>query len=332
MKVYKWGILGTGKISNRFAQALKNISGEAELFAVGSRTITQAKIFAEEYGAQKAYGTYESLVSDPEIDIVYIGTPGSRHKEDVLMALYAGKHVLCEKAFALSSEEAKEMVSTAKSLNLFLMEAMWTRFFPLHVKIRELIASHTIGEVTGLVANFCAIAPGSEERTNRFWELQLGASTLLDIGSYGISFASSIFGTPIEITGVAHIGKGKFDHHNSCSLLYQGGKIATVISSQVSYDYKCAYIYGTEGIIEITAPWYKPERMTITRKSEVQPFYFSLGNFNGYEYEIREVQHCITSGKQESNILPLHESVQIMETMDKLRKQWGVIFPSEQNT
>jgi len=331
MKKYKWGVLGTGKIANRFAQALNNIPEEAEFAAIGSRTLETAEKFAEKYNASKAYQGYDALVSDPDIDVVYIGTPGRCHKDDVLLALNAGKNVLCEKALALNAGEAEEMISLARSKNLFFMEAMWTRFFPVHVKIRELIKEGAIGDVRGMVANFSAVAPGDPmtDKT-RFWNLELGASALLDIGAYGVAFASGLFGKPEEIKGVAHIGEAGFDYQNSCIMRYEGGRIATVMSSQVSYDVKTALIYGTEGRIEIDDPWYKPESMSLLQAGkEPRPMKFALNGLNGYEYEIREVMSCLDAGKKESDIVPLNESLEVMKTMDALRGQWGFSFPTE---
>ncbi len=332
MKRYRWGILGTGKIANRFAAALNNIAGEAEFYAAGSRNSVTGKEFAARYKAAKAYGSYEALLNDPEVDIVYIGTPGRYHHEHVLAALKAGKNVLCEKALTLNAAEAEEIIIAAREKKLFLMEAMWTRFFPVHVKIRELIAGGAIGDPRGITANFSSVAPGSLKEINRFWDLSLGASALLDLGTYGVSFASSLFGPPEQITGVAYIGEGGFDYQNSCSLRYAGGRIASIINSQVSFDVKDAVIYGTEGRIEIEAPWYKPEAMVITRSdSSSERFEFPLNGFNGYEYEIREVISRLHNGEPESSIMPLDESLQIMRTLDDLRRQWGIVFPHERN-
>jgi predicted dehydrogenase len=329
MKKYRWGILGTGKIANRFAEALNNIPNEAEFAAVGSRSQETADKFAKKYNATKTYKGYEALAADPEIDIIYIGTPGAFHHQDVTMALESGKHVLCEKALTLNATEAKSIIDLARSKKRFLMEAMWTRFFPLHVKIRELVDQGAIGDVRGINTNFCATAPPG--MTNRFWDINLGASTLLDIGSYGISLASSLFGKPEEAIGLAYMGEAGFDYQSSCVLKYGGGRIATVMTSFTSVDVKTAVIFGTKGKIEIDDPWYKPTSMTLFQDGESpKPMEFPLDGFNGYEYEIREVIACIEKGDTESTIMPLDESLQEMETMDSLRAQWGFKFPMEQ--
>jgi predicted dehydrogenase len=326
----KWGVIGTGKIANRFASALNNIPGEAEFYAIGSRSQKTADEFAAKYNVKKAYEGYAALMADPEIDIVYIGTPGKFHHDDVVMALEAGKNVLCEKSLTINAAEAEDLIKLARSKNLFFMEAMWTRFFPVHIKIRELIASGAIGDVRGMVANFSALVPGGPNDVNRFWDVNLGASALLDIGAYGISFASSLFGTPLEIKGVAHMGDAGFDYQNSCVMIYEGGRIATIMSSQSSYDVKEALIYGSEGKIEIDDPWYKPESMTLTQAGKApEKMEFPLDGFNGYEYEIREVMSRIEQGEKESIIMPLDETLEVIKTMDELRAQWGFKFPSE---
>ncbi len=197
----KWGVLGTGKISTRFAQALNNIPEHAELLAVGSRNQETADAFGDKFNIPRRFTSYEDVAKDPDIDIIYIGTPGVYHLRDTSLALNHGKHVLCEKAFAINKKEAQAMVDLAREKNLFLMEAMWTRFFPIHVKIRELLAEKVIGNVNGATINFIATAPF--DLNNRFFDINLGASVLLDTASYGVSWASSLFGEPEAVTGLA---------------------------------------------------------------------------------------------------------------------------------
>ncbi|MDC7227279.1 MAG: Gfo/Idh/MocA family oxidoreductase [Spirochaetales bacterium] len=330
MKKYKWGVIGTGKIANRFATALNNIADEAEFYAVGSRNQSTAEDFAAKYNAKKAYVGYDALMADPDLDVVYIGTPGKFHHDDVVRALEAGKNVLCEKSLTSNASEAEDLIKLARSKNLFFMEAMWTRFFPIHVRIRELIADGALGDVRGMVANFSAKVPGGPNDINRFWDVNLGASALLDIGAYGISFASSLFGKPEEINGVAYMGEAGFDYQNSSSIRYAGGRIATIMASQISYDVKETIIFGTEGKIEIDDPWYKPVSMTLTKAGMApEKIEYPLDGFNGYEYEIREVQNCLSAGEKESTIMPLDESLEVIRTMDELRSQWGFKFPGE---
>ncbi|MBI9104698.1 MAG: Gfo/Idh/MocA family oxidoreductase [Spirochaetales bacterium] len=328
MKRYKWGILGTGKIANRFGDALSNIPDEAELYAVASRTMESANKYGDKYGIEKRYEGYETLVSDPEVDIVYVGTPGKFHLRDVTTALEAGKHVLCEKAFTLNSEEAESLINLATAKNLFLMEGMWTRFFPVYVKIREIIQAKSIGDLRGFTANFAAVAPAG--KTNRFWDVALGASSMMDVGAYGISMANHFFGEPLEIAGLADMGEGGFDYQSSCILKYNEGRMATIMSSQTGYEVKNATLFGTDGKIEINDPWYKPTSLSLhIRGEEPELMEFPLGKFIGQEYEIRDVMSCIDEGKIESSIMPLKDSLNEMKILDNLRAKWGFKFPGE---
>lgn len=328
MKKYRWAILGTGKIANRFAEALNNIPGEAAILAVGSRSQASADSFADKYGIEKRYVGYENVVADPDVDIVYIGTPGVYHTRDVAMCLNAGKPVLCEKALTINAKDAKYLVELAREKGLFLMEAMWTRFFPIHVEAMKLIQEGKLGDARGLIANFSAIAPAGD--SNRFWNVELGASALLDIGVYGIAYASQLFGEPSDVTGLAHFGKLNFDYHSVCALKYSEGQLATITSSQMTTDIKDAVVYGDLGKIVIEEPWYKPTSMVVHIAGEdPKRIEMPLDGFNGYEFEAREVMKCLDAGKLESPVVPLDESISIIETLDELRRQWGFKYPFE---
>ncbi len=324
-----WAILGTGKISKRFAEALNNIPEKAELLAVGSRRQETANAFGEKFSIPRRYDSYEQAASDPDVDIVYIGTPGVYHFRDVTMCLEAGKHVLCEKAFTINAREAQQLIDLAREKKLFLMEAMWTRFFPIHVKIRELLKEGTIGKVNGITINFLAKPPF--DLKNRFFDLNLGAGVLLDTASYGVSWASSLFGKPEAVTGLAVFGESGADYQTGLVLRYSGGQLVSLISSQISFDEKDAVIFGTDGKIVVHDPWYKPTRMTVyTTGKEPEEITMPLGDYNGYEFEAMEVMNCISAGKLESDVIPLEETLSIMKTLDEVRAQWGFTYPSEE--
>ncbi|MCD6425651.1 MAG: Gfo/Idh/MocA family oxidoreductase [Anaerolineales bacterium] len=324
----KCGVLGTGKITTRFAQALNNIPEHAELLAVGSRNQETADALGDKFNIPRRYTSYEDVAKDPDIDIIYIGTPGVYHLRDASMALNHGKHVLCEKAFTINVKEAQEMVDLAREKNLFLMEAMWTRFFPIHVRIRELLADEVLGKVNGVTVNFLATAPF--DLNNRFFDINLGASVLLDTASYGVSWSSSLFGEPEAVTGLATIGESGADYQVALVLRYKEGQLASLMSSQISYDEKDAILFGEKGKIVIHSPWYKPETMTLyLQGKEPELITLPLGGYNGYEYEAMEVMNCIKAGKTESDIMPLNETISIMKTLDTFRDQWGHKFPFE---
>lgn len=325
----RWAILGTGKIANRFAAALNNIPEKAELLAIGSRSQKTADAFADKYNIPRRHVGYETVAADPDVDIVYIGTPGVYHLRDVSMCLEAGKHVLCEKAFTINAKQAKTLIDLAREKKLFLMEAMWTRFFPIHVRIRELLKENVIGKVNGITINFLAKPPF--DLNNRFFDLNLGAGVLLDTASYGVSWASSLFGSPEAVTGLAYFGESGADYQTSLVLRYPGGQLVSLMSSQISYDDKDAVIFGTTGKIVVHSPWYKPIKMTVYAEGKAPELIeIPLNGYNGYEFEAMEVMNCIQAGKLESEIMPLDETLEIMKTLDSVREQWGHKFPFEE--
>ncbi|MBN2044563.1 MAG: Gfo/Idh/MocA family oxidoreductase [Anaerolineales bacterium] len=329
MEKLSWAVLGTGKISNRFAAALNHIPEKAEFLAVGSRNQETANAFGDRYNIPRRYDSYPKVAADPDVDIVYIGTPGVFHLRDVKMCLNAGKHVLCEKAFTINAGEAQALINLARKKRLFLMEAMWTRFFPIHVKIRQMLAEGLIGKVNGITINFIAKPPF--DPNNRFFNINLGAGVLLDTASYGVSWASSLFGQPEAVTGLAVFGESGADDQTSLVLRYPGGQLVSLMSSQISYDDKDAVIFGTSGKIIVHDPWYKPTRMTVYLEGkQPEEIIMPLKGYNGYEFEAMEVMNCIKAGKLESQIMPLDETLSIMKTLDAVRQQWGHSYPFEE--
>ena len=327
-KRMRWAILGTGKIAKRFAAALNNIPDQAELLAVGSRTQATAEAFGAAYQIPRRYAGYEQVMADPDVDIVYVGTPTVYHQRDVTQCLEAGKHVLCEKAFTINAREAEAICRLAEAKQLFLMEAMWTRFFPIHVRIRELLAEQALGEVHGIVINFMATAPFDPK--NRFFDVNLGAGVLLDTGSYGVSWAYSLLGQPQQVTGLAHFGETGADYRSACIMQYAAGPLVTITCCQTSVDVKEAVIFGSQGKIEVHDPWYKPTAMTLHRTGQApQRIEMPLGRYNGYEYEASAVMACIAAGQTECALMPHAQSIAIMQTLDGLRQQWGFKYPFE---
>jgi predicted dehydrogenase len=323
-----WAILGTGKIARRFGTALNNLP-EANFLAVGSRSEETCAAYADEYGVERRLVGYENVAADADVDVVYVGTPGVFHHRDVTMCLEAGKHVLCEKAMTINAAETADLIRLAREKNLFLMEAMWTLFTPVHTRIRDLLPTGVIGKPLGMIVNSLAAPP--YDPANRFFDLNLGGGILLDMNSYGISWAHSLWGKPESIVGLPHIGQTGTDDTSAVVLRFDGGQLASIVASQESYDVKDAVIYGTAGRIDVHAPWYKGSGMTIHRRGQepetmLMPF---ANGFNGYEYEAREVMACIRAGKIESEIMPLAETLSIMETMDTLRDEWGLRYPGE---
>jgi predicted dehydrogenase len=306
----RWGILGTGRIAHHFANGLKVVP-DAELVAVGSRAQETADAFGDEFGVPTRYGSYLELASDPAIDVIYVSTPHQDHRESTLLCLNSGRNVLCEKPFAINAGEARDMIEAARANSRFLMEAMWTRYRPTMVKLRELIAEGAIGEPRFLSAN---IGWKSDfDPLFRLYNPDLGGGALLDGGVYPVSFASMVLGAPSAIASVATLGETGVDEQEAIALAHPSGAVASLgVTIQVHHD------------------WHRPEGLTFTPYGgEPQTFSFPQTEGNGYQYEAIEVGRCLRERLYESPVMPLDESISIMETMDALREQWGVRYPME---
>lgn len=325
-KSVRWGILGTGSICRAFAQALRTADG-AELVAVGSRARETAREFAEGYGLDRAHGTYEGLAADPEVDVVYIGTPHSRHAQDAQLCLRGGKHVLCEKPFALNAEQARAMVATAREHDRLLMEAMWTRFLPSSRRLRELLAEGVIGEPRLLAADF-GIRPAFDPRS-RLFDPELGGGALLDLGVYAMSLANWLFGPPARITGVAAKGPTGVDDDSAFILIHAAGEITTAYQSLRVDTPREAVVRGTCGSIRLHEPWWGATRLTIhPADGEPEMLEFEL-KVLGYGDLAEAFTELVRSGSRDSQVMPLDESVEILAGMDALRAQWGLAYPGE---
>lgn len=325
MNKIRWGIIGAGGIANKFVESLKHID-DAELTAVSSRDEARAAGYAAKYGAKRFYGSYEELANDPEIDIVYIGTPHSVHFDNTMMCLKAGKAVLCEKPFTINASQAQSLVETARDRKVFLMEAMWTRYMPAMVKVRELLNSGAIGEIRMIRADFGFRTKLVPE--GRLFNPQLGGGALLDVGIYPLSFASMVLGSkPVNITGAAHIGTTGVDEQCSFILTYDKGQLAVLtaaVRTQTPWD---AWVMGTDGFIRIPEFWHA-DTIELNRdgKTEILKLpYLS----NGYLHEAVEAIECLRSGRLESAVMPLDETVDLMKIMDKIRSLWGLKYPGE---
>ncbi|RSK28825.1 gfo/Idh/MocA family oxidoreductase [Bacillus sp. HMF5848] len=325
-KIIKWGILGTGGIASTFAKDLA-FAKNAERTAVGSRTKESATKFAESHDVSRAYGSYDELLQDSDVDAIYVATPHPFHKENVLACLRAGKAVLCEKPFTVNSRELEEMIQYARENKLFLMEAMWTRFLPPIVKVREWIASGEIGDVLLVKADFGFRAPWDPE-----WRLlnpALGGGALLDAGIYPVSFASMILGTnPEKILSTAHIGETGVDEQFSIIMSYPSGKTATLNGAIRVGLTNEAYIHGTEGYIRVPS-FLSAKSATLYKNGEEVETFKDDRNSAGYAFEIEEVGKCLSQGLVESSVIPLDESLEIMKIMDQIRAQWGLKYPFE---
>lgn len=323
----KWGIISTGHISNKFANALK-ILPDAELYAVASRNERKATEFAKKHTIPIAYGSYQELANDPEIDVIYIGTPHTFHLENSVMCMRKGKAVLCEKALTINAKEAREMVKVAREENVFLMEAMIPRHVPLLKKVVKWIRDGRIGKVRMVKASRCArgIFPEGARQLNP----ELGGGSLLDVGVYVISFASMIFNKPpVEVMGLGHIGDWGSDEQGVAVLKYDKGEIADLSFALRTNAVDEAYILGTEGYIKVDDIFAVPTKASlVVDQKEIEVLEEEIIG-NALNYEAEEVMSCLRKGLKESPLMPLDESIQIMETMDQIRKPWGLTYAND---
>lgn len=322
----RWGILSTGSIAQKMADTL-NHCVDAELVAVGSRNKDTAKEFADQNNIPKRHASYEALVADPDVDVIYVATPHTFHHANTLLALEHGKHVLCEKAFSINGDQAQEMADVARSKNLFLMEAMWMRFIPAIVQAREWLKSGEIGTPRLINVNFCAKLP--DDPNGRIYNKALGGGTLLDMGIYPVSFAVMAFGLPDEVHSYANIGRTGVDEMESIMFRYKDGRIATLNTSVAFKAPRTALIAGTDGYITLPDSWHHARSVTLAKQDEpAQTLNMPLAH-NGFEYQVEEVHACLRAGKTESSVMPLDESVAIMRLTDSLRESWGLQYPEE---
>jgi predicted dehydrogenase len=318
----RWGILATGKIARRFAGDLALLP-EAEIAAVGARRPESAKAFAEEYGAGAAYGSYQALVEDPSVDVVYVATPHSLHKEHVLMAFEAGKPVLCEKAFTMNAAEAEELVAAARERRLFLMEAMWMRCIPLIRRLQQLFDSGHFGRILQVRADLGFVVDAPE--TDRLLDPMLGGGALLDMGIYPLTFAHLFLGEPAELAAVAALAPTGVDLNLALSLGYASGAVASLSASMTSWSPRSASIATDVGRLDLAAPFHHPSTAIWTSDGESTEIGEPLIG-TGLANEALEVIRCLRNGETESPLVPLDETVELMALMDRIRGEIGLTY------
>ena len=268
----------------------------------------------------------KQLAEDPDVQVVYIATPHPQHKDAMLLCLNHGKAVLCEKPFTVNAKEAAEVIDLARAKDLFLMEGMWSRFFPGMVRVRELLAAGAIGEARMLQADFGFRTDVNPE--GRLFNLALAGGGLLDVGVYPISLASMLFGPPTDVSGLAQIGETGVDEMAAVSLKYAGGQLASVVTGVRISTPSEATIFGTDGSLKLHAPFWNPVHLTLKAGGKTEEIDVPFEG-EGFNYEAQEVQSCLRAGKTESQVMPLDETLTIMQTLDTLRSQWGLKYPME---
>jgi predicted dehydrogenase len=321
----KMAILGAGNIARSMAATIKEME-EVTSYAVASRDNNKANEFAKEFGFERAYGSYEEMLKDPNVQLVYVATPHSHHYEHVKLCLNHGKHVLCEKAFAINAKQTEEMFALAEEKKLLLTEAIWTRYMPLRKTLDDIISSGVIGSASILTANLgYAIS-----HVTRLTEPSLAGGALLDVGVYPINFALMAFGTDIEkISSTAVITDKGVDAQNSITFVYRNGRIAVLNSTMMAQTDRLGIISGDKGRI-IAENINNCERIKVYNiEGKEIACYEAPKQITGYEYQVLSCIKAIKEGKLECEEMPHAETIRVMKVMDDLRKEWGVIYPGE---
>jgi predicted dehydrogenase len=318
MKKYNWAILGLGKIAHKFAQDLL-LTEHGNLYAVASRSMDKATDFANQYKAEKAYGSYEEMMFDKKIDVVYIATPHIFHCQNTLMCLDAGFHVLCEKAFGMNEGEVQMMIDKAKEKDLFLMEALWTRFIPATEKVLEMIADDAIGEVRLVKADFGFRA--HYDPSSRLFDKKLGGGALLDIGIYPVFLSLLALGKPNNIRAFAQMSPTEVDSNVAMFFEYANGQRAILDATLEEATAIEGWLHGTKATIKMNNRFHHTTKLNILTAGSNTDTTIDIPYVgNGYYHEILEVMECLDNGQTESKKLPLSFSLDLIQTLDNVRK------------
>ncbi len=325
-RTYNWAILGCGRIATKFANDLKLLP-QANLYAAAARDLDRAEKFAAEYGFEKAFGSYEEMVSDPTVDVVYIATPHSHHCAHTLLCLRHKKAVLCEKAFALNLNEVNEMVDCARQNNTFLMEAFWTRFQPSYRKAMEIVHSGALGALKVVRSDFAFNAPFIEDK--RLYNPELGGGSLLDIGIYPVFAAIGALGVPDSLKTFAHFSTTGSEESISMLFKYKNGAMANLTSSFASHSPIQTEYHCEKGYLVLNRRWFTPTDITIWKEGrEVETINSIHKEGFGYQYEAQHVMDCLDANLIESELMTWKMSKQLMATLDRVRIDAGIFFPA----
>ncbi len=322
----KWGILATGGIAQAFTRDIQGAG--LEVTAVGSRTTESAEQFAQQFNIPRAHGTYQDLATDPNVDVIYIATPHPQHVEAALLALRNGKHVLIEKPITLNAQEAALIQREARDRGLLAMEAMWTRYLPHMVRIRQLIAEGALGDIRMVIADHTQLAPADPK--HRMTNLELGGGALLDLGIYPISLVRDILGAPTSVVARGQLGPTGADSDVAIILTHQDGALGSIATSLAGAGPNTAHIIGSKARVDIDRVWYTATDFTLTASDgTVLERYESSVQGRGMQYQALYLEELLASGKRDSELQPLTQSVEIMETLDQIRQQIGLVYPGE---
>jgi predicted dehydrogenase len=321
----RWGILGAGGIAGSFADDV-NAHTRAQLVAVGSRNRDRSSRFATAHGVPTTHLGYRDLVEDPQVDAVYVATPHSEHRDQALLAIGAGKHVLVEKAFTRNTAEAEEVFAAARAAGVFVMEAMWTRFLPHVAALHQIVSAGEIGDIVNISADH-----GQRFRydpASRLFDPALAGGALLDLGVYPISFAHDFLGVPDAVHAVGQLTDTGVDGQVSAVLSYGAQAQATLSTTLWSRTPTRAHISGTEGHIQVEGNFYAPTSFTVSRNDGAR-WSFDRPAARGLQYEAAEVARCVAAGRTQSERMTWDHTLDVLRTMDEVRRQIGLVYPGE---
>lgn len=322
----RWGVIGTGGIARSFVADCT--AAGVEFVAVGSRTAAHAESFAAEFDIPGAHGSYEDLVADDGVDAVYVATPHSRHAEDALLAIEAGKHVLVEKAFTITADEARRVVDAARRADVAVMEAMWTRFLPQMAMIREVIAEGRIGRPRVVEATHHQALPS--DPSHRLNDPALGGGALLDLGVYPVSFAVDVLGVPTDVVAAGTLSEQGVDTQMGLVLTHEGGAQSVLHFGLDLRSPNTASVIGEAGRVDIDSTWYTPTTWRLRdRDGAVVEEFDGREELTGYAHEVRAFESMVVSGTHEGGPMDPEETVAIMALMDEARRQVGVRYPAD---
>ncbi len=321
-----WGIIGPGRIANNFARAFP-VLPEGKLYAVASRNLQRAQAFADQYNMVRSYGSYEEMLDDPQVDMVYIATPHRFHYEQVVLALEAGKPVLCEKPLTVNAAETQKLIDLAHKKGLILMEALWTRYLPIYGVVRQWLDQGLIGKVWLMQSTFGLQI--SKDDQDRWYNPELAGGVLLDMGVYNLSTSQWVMGAdPVEVQAYSQISASGIDEMTNVMLKYEGGAVSQFSCNFLTNGLNEFMIYGERGYIQIHGNFWQSEKATLSvdgkMTTETEPLAAS-----GFEGEIREAMRCFREGKHESPVMTQHQTLKNMEIMDSIRGMVGLKYPFE---
>lgn len=317
----RWGIVGPGRIASKVVADFPHVPG-AEVVAVASRSAERAQAFADAHGVRRVHDSYRAIVEDDGVDVLYIATPHPQHRAVALAALRAGKAVLVEKAFTVTPAATREIVDAAESAGVFAMEAMWTRFQPAIVRMRELLADGAIGEVQSVQADLGAQHP--TDPSDRFYDPSVGGGALFDVGVYPISFAQMVLGTPDAVAAHGVLAPSGVDVEEAVLLSYPDGRTASLLASLRCATPGAARVVGTGGWIDVPPRFHHPSGIVLCRNGAAPERIDAPALGAGYSHELREVTDCVADGRTQSAVMPLADTVVVQDVMDAVARQLGM--------